>query len=175
MMRRNFVTNEDKARIARVQRKVKQWGGAMHWVTLDFVKQWPGDKLVQPSICKDAFFIDWKLKWMFLVASEMESVDAPLVIHEVGHVFGCQVSPERSNERWFLGFEYALARELNLVNWWRRSLDNYVYDSGDPETGVVEDSLGAYSDQQFMNIMRDEVQRGEFFGNVVDGKATPIR
>lgn len=80
------------------------------------------------------FSNSWALLWrqkIILYRNVRDVADAASGIHELGHVFASLIHPELGmTEIDFLGWEYALARELQIVGPWIRSMRDYIVRDG---------------------------------------------
>ncbi len=114
---------------------IKQWGGEV--VYLSSIHEYP--RGVSEAPFSNSLAIDHARRILYL-APHFEVGE---VIHEMGHVFACRVSPFLSDEIEFVGWEFTLARKAGLVDEWLESMWNY---------GIGETSLGS----EFRDLSLDD-------------------
>jgi hypothetical protein len=103
--------------LAELQSLARSWGGdvlVVHfndpvWDLLDHApfSAWLG--------------VDHRLKLVYLT----KEANLGEVIHEMGHVFATDRSPNFSEEYDFFGWEFVVAQKVNLVDEWIQSAGNY--------------------------------------------------
>lgn len=104
-----------------LQRLARRWGGSLNLVTRQTYKNLP---LISESPVNNLHAVDWSNRAVYVVIGQ---IDLPNIIHELGHVFASQYSPNnrRCAEVPWLGWEFLLARKLRILREWRKSYGDY--------------------------------------------------
>lgn len=115
--------------LLRLKKCAVRWGGDLEDVSLE---KWDervksaGDFWQAPFTNKK-LGVAWNDKRICYASSD--NVEWPHVVHEMGHVFACPITPDNSREVDFFGWEYALARHVRgLVAEWNFCNGNYQID-----------------------------------------------
>lgn len=98
------------------------------------------------------------------------------VLHEMAHVFASTADPDRSKEYEFLGWEMAVAREVNLpLPAWREGNRDYIlWDGGtsEPWPDPWPSEVGRCTDRHLGLLFAERVARAKELG-LVDGAGRP--
>lgn len=114
------------ARLKALCRKAEGWGGQIVFLNKGAFEAVKGLGSVDESpFSSHDLAVDHAAKTVY--TSTEADWQAPWyeVVHELGHVFACLQTPSGSSELEFLGWEYALARELRGVREWIQSNKDY--------------------------------------------------
>lgn len=98
--------------------------------------------------------------------------EAAGVIHELGHVFACHDLPKDSEEFDFFGWEWALAREVDMLDEWLKSIDSYTLPAS---AGDFTEDFGTLSPEEQSDVIEERVQHAQRLGLVNDDKPVCIR
>jgi hypothetical protein len=120
----------------------RRWGGRLAVVSQDwfydmFDNYRRDDANLYESPFADSHGLDWQRKVIYAVRGR-ERVG--VIIHEMGHVFAAQHHPEcfcATCHEWnWLGWEFALARQIGAVQAWSRHNANYATGNGSHWAGL---------------------------------------
>lgn len=141
-----------------------QWGGQFIHVTSESF--WRGDRPYKLGLSKAPFdpylAIEWDRMEMWFA-----DPDPGPIIHEMAHLFACQVPPEHADEFDFFGWEYALARKVRGVGEWMKSNREY---------GIAPDQeFGTMTKRQRKQVLDERLDYAQALG-ILDGlNPIPIR
>lgn len=129
------------------------------------------DNAVQPAPFSWKLGLDYAKKTLYFDgACDAESVGN--LIHEAGHLVACEKSPEDSEEYEFLGWEIALALELDLLDDWAYGQQDYGVTTNEYEGGI---EIGLLSDEEFDELVEERIDYARSIGLVVVDRAVAIR
>lgn len=89
------------------------------------------------------------------------------IIHEMGHIFAVNVEPESAYESFFFGWEYCLAKKVDLSpkEFWRENI-NYMID---------DNNLINFSKKQRYKFMASCIKIGNEYGIIRKGQPISVR
>lgn len=105
-----------------LQRLARRWGGSLNLVTRETYVALPST--VGASPFEKLHAVDWDNRAVYVVIGHIK---LPNIIHELGHVFASPHHPNssRCTEIPWLGWEFLLARRLNILREWYKDYANY--------------------------------------------------
>lgn len=105
-----------------LQRLARRWGGSLNLVTRETYVNLP--YTVGASPVEDKHAVDWDHRAVYVVKGHIR---LPNIIHEMGHVFASPHHPGSSKctEIPWLGWEFLLAKRLNILREWYEDYRNY--------------------------------------------------
>lgn len=109
---------------------VQSWGGDIRYAGWD--EELPGRTEGAPFSAWLAIDYDNKLVY---VRGPLDLEELGGLIHECAHVFACHEHPRAAAEYDFLGWEFIVARKVDLLPAWLASMTHYVI-VHDAETGM---------------------------------------
>lgn len=154
--------------------KAKGWGARILLVGRDrFEEVKDQDGFSDSPFSRFDLGVDYRRKIVYTGIALKDRAPFEEVIHELGHVVACLKEPGESDEIDFLGWEYALAKELRGVRAWLSSNKNYAV--GD-QFGTGVDELGELSSRKRQTVLNNCLAEARAQGLVTrDGFAQAIR
>lgn len=114
--------------------------------------------------------LDYGNKTLFFTG-ECDDESVGHLIHEAGHLLACSKTPEDSEEYDFLGWELALAMELDLLGDWLHGQQDYTVTTND--NGSIE--IGLLSDDELSELIEERVDYARSIGLIRGGSVVAIR
>ena len=114
------------------------------------------------------FHIDYSAKCIRMRFDRIERDTVGALIHEAGHVIACNTEPRNSKEYPFLGWEFALALELNV-------LQDLLFEHAD--YGITDDdTIGMLSEDELSELIEERLDYARSIGIVdANDRALAIR
>ncbi len=148
--------------IAALKALASKWGGSVQEVDEDTF-----DEIEDLEL---APFTGARLGVVYATKTVYYCGDVPWVdlVHEMGHVFACNETPEGSQEWDFFGWEYAIVRKLRGVKLWVRSNSGYIINKDG-------DTFGELSRSERQATLRERVAHAHSTGLLKNGEPQAIR
>jgi hypothetical protein len=124
----------------------------------------------QPAPFSFKLGLDYRKKILYF-SGECDEDSVGHIIHEAGHLLACRKTPHKSDEYNFLGWEMALAIELDLLGDWLHGQMNYGVINNDNE-GT---DLGLLSDEELSELIEERIDYARSKGLVVGDRPVAIR
>lgn len=96
--------------------------------------------------------------------------DPGSIIHEMGHVFASKEKPDNSEEFDFFGWEYAVAKQVHVLDIWIKN--NRDYGLG---TWPANQEFGRLSNREREEVLWERTAFAEQIGLIVQGRPIAIR
>jgi len=135
-------------RLRTLNEVIRSWGGSL--LIVDELPKKDKDFGSAPFAWND-LGVNYPKKTIYLAfkAIALENVVGG-IIHEAGHIFATKTPPdELVDESFFMGWEFVLARKVDLLDEWFRSMRDYMisgrdfgYENIDEQTDIIEEYVG---------------------------------
>lgn len=162
--------------LSKLKKLVYEFGGTIKIVP-EHYRSMPGQIDWAPFRTKLYLGVDWKNKTLFHIGefpSDPTTESLGDFIHEIGHVFACKVTPEKSNEFNFFGWEYLVALQAGMTHedFCKRNRYYGIRDSRYPK---YWGDFGDHDAKGQRIIIGDMIRRGIKYGNIVKDKPVSVR
>jgi hypothetical protein len=117
--------------------------------------------------------LNWDCKLVIAPKSRASSLTTlSWIIHELGHLLACRSHPARCNEHDFMGWEWLVAKKLNVAGIWRREVAGVTALEAEEFPGFERWIKDLSRPDQF-DYLRSSVARGQRYGNI-DKSGRPV-
>lgn len=157
----------NKRAFYQLRRMVRSWGGDI--ILLEGAA-FP-ERVAEAPFAWGVFGVDWYNKKIY---ARSGCFKRPMgFIHEAGHIFAVNSIPTFAEEFDFMGWEYLMARELDVLTEWYVSMATYcIY----PNHIITKPSkFGELSPDEATDTLEEMVERGRKYGNIVGEQPVSVR
>lgn len=156
------MTSEIEQQVERLMNRLRELGAT---IIIDPEAEGP-----QSAPFSYALSLDYSKKTMYFNGGcDVDSVGH--IIHEAGHLLACRRTPAKSDEYAFLGWEMALAMELDLLGDWLHGQMDYGIINNENEST----DLGLLSDDELSELIEERIDYARSKGLVVGDRPVAIR